>query len=128
MCSSDLEVSQGMLVDILNSHFQNQHQVLVTSDIPITEANGFIHRLASRLNGGVTTLIENPNFESRFRILENKAIGRSISEQVLQFIAEKDELDIRQMEGFLSSLIAHSELIQKGIDLDVAMGTFALFK
>lgn len=83
------DVSQELLVDLINHYLLNQHRVAVASNIAITEINGFSPRLTSRLNGGVTALIGKPDFESRLRIIENKAIGKKCPEQILQFIAEK---------------------------------------
>jgi chromosomal replication initiator protein len=118
----DKEVSQDLFSDLINHYSQYKKRVEVASSIAITQSNGFCPRLTSRMNGGIMAFIEKPNFESRLRIIEKMAIIEKCPEQILQFIAEKNELDIRQMQGFLLTLISRSEILKKEIDLDYGIG------
>lgn len=120
--------SQKILESILDYHIYMNNRILITSNIEITESNGFNVRLVSIINKGVTALLENPGFDDRMNILNLKTIDNRISYDILKFIASKSELNIGEMEGLLTTIIAKSFFLKKDIDLQMAADTFCVFK
>ncbi|MPN29770.1 Chromosomal replication initiator protein DnaA [bioreactor metagenome] len=79
-------------------------------------------RLRSRFEGGLITDIQQPDLETRIAILRKKAFLENIdiNEEVLAFIAEKVNSNIRQLEGSLTRVIAYSKLTRKNVDITLA--------
>jgi len=86
-------------------------------DIPRLRRN-----LASRLNSGLISTIEPPDYETRLNILKAKAKDQelALSEDVLSFMAQHLTQDVRQLECCLYSLGAQSKLLSRKIDLNMA--------
>jgi chromosomal replication initiator protein len=78
--------------------------------------------LASRLAGGLISTIEPPDFETRLRILEQRAeeYGLAVADAVLEFMATRVKSDVRKLESCLYSLGAKSKLMGRDIDLALA--------
>jgi chromosomal replication initiator protein len=79
-------------------------------------------RLLTRFKWGLSAEIEKPDFELRKEILKNKIYsdGLEIPENVVNFIAQNVTDNIRDLEGVLISLLAHSTLTNMPIDLQLA--------
>jgi chromosomal replication initiator protein len=86
------------------------------------QMEGMEPRLLTRFKWGLSTEIEKPDFELRKEILKNKIYrdGLEIPENVVDFIAENVTDNVRDLEGVLISLLAHSTLSNKPIDLQLA--------
>ena len=82
---------------------------------------GLEQRLLTRFKWGLSAEIEKPDFDLRKSILENKIYrdGLEIPEEVVNFIAEHVTDNVRDLEGVLVSLLAHSTLAD--IQIDVPM-------
>jgi len=83
---------------------------------------GFEERLLTRFKWGLTAELEQPDFELRKAILMNKIFrdGLEISPDVVDFIAENVVENVRDLEGVIVSLLAHSMLTNAPIDLVLA--------
>ena len=101
-------------------------QIVISSDKPPMEMLTLEERLRSRFEGGLITDIQQPDLETRIAILRKKASLENIdiSEDVLAFIAEKVNSNIRQLEGSLTRVIAYSKLTRR--DVDIALADTAL--
>lgn len=119
---SGLEKTQNTFFHIFNHLHQNNKQLILTSDRSPSELQGVEERLLTRFRWGLTTKLDNPDIELRVRILKNKVLndGLSISDEVLHFIAENVTENIRDLEGVIVSLMAHSVIYNKDIDLSLA--------
>jgi chromosomal replication initiator protein len=114
--------TQNTFFHIFNHLHQTGKQLILTSDrAPITMA-GLEQRLLTRFKWGLSAEIEKPDFDLRKAILENKIYrdGLEISTEVVDFIAENVVDNVRDLEGTLVSLLAHSTLTDKPIDVKLA--------
>ncbi|MFR9165145.1 MAG: chromosomal replication initiator protein DnaA [Dysgonomonas sp.] len=117
-----LEKTQNTFFHIFNHLHQNNKQLILTSDKAPADLQGVEERLLTRFRWGLTTKIDNPDLELRYKILENKILhdGLSIPEDVIRFIAENVTDNIRDLEGIIVSLMAHSVIYNKEVDLPLA--------
>jgi chromosomal replication initiator protein len=83
---------------------------------------GLEKRLLTRFKWGLSAEIEKPDFALRKAILENKIYrdGLEIPEEVVNYIAENVVDNVRDLEGTLVSLMAHSTLVDIPIDIKLA--------
>lgn len=92
-------------------HGQNK-QIVLTSDKPPQEIKSLEERLISRFAWGLVVDISAPDLETRIAILRSKADseGYSVSDDVINYIAENVKSNIRELEGSLSRIMAYSKL------------------
>jgi len=98
-------------------------QIVICSDRPPAELRNVVEdRLVSRFAWGLVTDIQPPDIETRIAILQKKARMRScdISEEVINFLAQRIPSNIRELEGALNRVIACSELQGESIGIDNA--------
>ncbi|MFV0365463.1 MAG: chromosomal replication initiator protein DnaA [Mangrovibacterium sp.] len=107
---------------IFNHLHQSGKQLILTSDTSPIDLGGMEERLLSRFKWGLSAEIEAPDFETRMRILKNKAHkdGMTFSDDVLEYIASHITTNVRELEGALVSLLAQATLNKKEITLDLA--------
>ncbi len=97
-------------------------QIILNSDRPPMELSTLEERLRSRFEGGLIADIQPPDLEMRIAILKMKAHQENVdvSEDILMFIAEKVNSNIRQLEGCFNRVLAFSIFSQKPISLEMA--------
>lgn len=107
---------------IFNHLHQSGKQLILTSDKSPIELGGMEERLLSRFKWGLSAEIDMPDFNTRMRILKQKAYkdGMAISDEVLEYIASHITNNVRELEGALVSLLAQATLNRKEITLDLA--------
>lgn len=113
------QIELGYTLDAL----ANDHKkIIFTSSILPKDIPNLNNELYSRLGSGLIATLENPDHETRLKILEKKAVeqGLHLSEEITHLLAEKLTGDIRQMESALRCLKAKAELMKAKIDLDLA--------
>lgn len=117
-----IEKTQNTFFHIFNHLHQNNKQLILTSDKAPAELKGVEERLLTRFRWGLTTKIDHPDRELRKSILENKVLqdGLSIPAEVIDFIADHVTDNARDLEGVIVSLMAHSLVYNKEIDLSLA--------
>lgn len=105
-----------------NDLYQNNKQIILTSDRPPKEINPLEERLRTRFEWGLIADIQPPDLETRIAILSKKAEQQNkvYSLELLTFIAQKVDSNIREMEGLLSRVIFYSELIGKEANISIA--------
>ena len=81
-------------------------------------------KLKSRFSYGIISAIEPPNFRTRVRILQRKALlnGLQIPEEIIHYLASELNEDVRQLESGLIGITAKSSLMGIPIDIDLAEG------
>ena len=97
-------------------------QVIFTSDCQPSELPQLEDRLRSRFEGGITTSIVAPDFETRVAILQTKAQrqGMSVPYDVLMLIADRIKSNVRELEGALNNIWLHAQMHAQPLDLSLA--------
>ncbi len=104
-----------------NDLYQNNKQIIIVSDRPPKEIPTLIERLASRFSMGFVQDIQTPDFETRVAILQKKAeIEKlNVSDDVINYIAENFDTNIRELEGILGKVHFYACLHMKEMaDMD----------
>ncbi len=111
---SGREKTQDELFHIFNDLYNNNKQMILSSDRPPKAIADISDRLRSRFEGGMIADISTPDFETRLAILKSKcqAANLDFPEDVLSFVASKIQTNIRELEGALTKLSANSKLRQ----------------
>lgn len=114
--------TQNTFFHIFNHLHLSGKQLILTADRAPAMLAGLEQRLLTRFKWGLSAEIEKPDFQLRKDILKSKIYrdGLDISEAVIDFIAENVVDNVRDLEGVLVSLMAHSTLENTPIDLDLA--------
>ena len=119
---SGKEKTQEIFFHIFNHLQQSGKQIIMTSDCPPRDLHGLTERLISRFKWGLTADLQTPDFETRIAIVERKLQndGISLPKDVVEYIAYNVDTNVRELEGILVSLMAHTSLTQQEINLDLA--------
>ena len=90
--------------------------------MPPRDLKGIEERLLSRFKWGLTADMKVPDFETRIAILESKMAADCIEmpRNVIEYVAHNINTNVRELEGALISLLAHSTLQRRDIDLQLA--------
>ena len=96
-----------------NSLIESGKQIILSADKSPNDLDGIESRLKSRLNSGLVADIMPTDFELRLGILHKKAeqLGIVLPENVAEFLAQKISSNIRELEGSLKRIAAHSLLL-----------------
>lgn len=105
-----------------NTLYNNNKQVVITSDEPPKKLSGFEERLRSRFEWGLITDIQPPDLETRIAILRKKANAENFScpADVLEYIGSKISTNIRELEGALIRVTAYAALNKQEVDVQLA--------
>ena len=104
-----------------NALVDQNKQIVVSSDRSPADLEGIEERLRSRLGWGVVAEIHQTTYELRLGILQAKADdikNCEIEPKVIEFLAHKITSNIRELEGALKRLVAHSQLVGRPITLE----------
>ena len=114
--------TQEVFFHIFNQLNLNRKQIILAADKSPVELEGLTSRLISRFKSGLTVELEKPDYETRLDILNHKIKeeGLTIEKDIVEFIAFQVDTNIRELEGVLISLLAHSTITKKKIDIDLA--------
>ncbi|HBM16180.1 MAG TPA: chromosomal replication initiator protein DnaA [Lentisphaeria bacterium] len=116
------EKLQEEFFNTFNALYNDNKQIVLTSDRSPREINGLEVRLISRFENGLITDIQPPGLEMRVAILRKKQEEQivKLSDDVLYFIANKITSNVRRLEGALIRLTALTSMTGAKIDLNVA--------
>ncbi len=105
-----------------NALFEQQKQIILSSDSAPSEIPKLESRLTSRFQWGLIADIQPPALETRIAILKKKAEIEDVylSDDVVLYIATKVKTNVRELEGALVKLLAYASLGQREIDLELA--------
>jgi chromosomal replication initiator protein len=97
-------------------------QIVVSADKSPSEISGLGDRLRTRLGCGMVADLHATTFELRISILEAKATRAqcAVPGKVMEFLAHKITSNVRELEGALNRLIAHSALFNRPVTMDTA--------
>ena len=110
--------TQNEFFHTFNNIYEAGHQIVITSDRPPMEMSLLDDRLRTRFEGGLMADIQPPDIETRMAIIRNKAsqLGLVLSDEAVEYIAEKITTNIRQLEGVIKRLTAYKEILNSVID------------
>lgn len=105
-----------------NTLYNNNKQVVITSDLPPKQLSGFEDRLRSRFEWGLITDIQPPDLETRIAILRKKAEAEGLvaPPEALEYIASRISTNIRELEGALIRVQALHSLSRQPMDVTLA--------
>ena len=104
--------TQEALFHTFNDLYQNKKQIILSSDRHPKELTFLEERLQSRFSSGLTVDISTPDLETRIAILQKKAFYKNVNLpiEVVYFIAESFDSNIRELEGALQKVIFYCQL------------------
>jgi len=102
-----------------NALYENQKQIIISSDRPPAAIPTLEERLRSRFEGGMIADIGYPDYEMRLAILKTKAQqkGWIVDEKILELIAVKVQKNVRELEGVLNKIVFYQQYKDKNLDL-----------
>lgn len=114
--------TQDVFFHIFNHLHQNHKQVILTSDKAPVDMQDIEQRLLSRFKWGLSAELQTPDYETRISILKNKLYrdGVEMSDEIVEYVAKNIKSNVRELEGAIISLIAHSSFNKKEVTLELA--------
>jgi len=116
------ERTQEEFFHTFNELYENQKQIVLSSDSAPKHTSGLVERLRSRFEWGLMVDIQPPDLETKMAILDRKAEleGVTLPEDVRVHIATKTRSNVRELEGALVKLMAYSSVTGEAITLAMA--------
>ena len=114
------ESTQEEFFHTFNALVDQGRQIVISADKSPSDLEGIQERLVSRLNYGLVADIHATTYELRLGILQSKAqqLNVDIPQRVLEFLAHKITANVRELEGGLNRVVAHSQLVGREITLE----------
>ena len=114
--------SQNAFFNVFNHLHQSGKQLIFTSDRSPAELENFEERLLNRFKWGLSVELSRPDYATRLEMLRSRALreGVTLPEDVLVFLATRITTNFRELEGTLTSLLAHATLAHKEITVELA--------
>ena len=105
-----------------NSLHMKNKQIVLTSDRKPKDLITLEERLRTRFEWGLSIDIVLPDYETRVAILRKKAesLNIDIENEIYEYIAQRINSNVRELEGALSKIIAYAGISHKEIDIDLA--------
>ncbi len=115
------EKTQEEFFHTFNALHQANKQIIISSDKPPKDIPTLEERLRSRFAWGMSIDMQNPDFETRCAIVQSKAeaTGIVLPQDVVEYLANHIQTNIRELEGALNQLIAFCEM--RGLEPDAAI-------
>lgn len=106
---------------IFNHLHQNRKQLIMSCDRHPKDLKDIEERMITRFKWGLVTELEKPDLQLRKDILRDKTSrdGLVVNNEVIDFAAENITGSVRDLEGFIASLMAHSTFYNKEINLEL---------
>ena len=117
---SNKEKTQEELFHLFNTLYDNNKQIIFSSDKHPTYIPDLENRLKSRFGAGMIVDIQTPDYESRLAILKSKAGTSNFSppDETLEYLASIIQGNIRDLEGALNLVICQSQLKNRYLNLN----------
>jgi chromosomal replication initiator protein len=110
-----------------NSLYETNRQIVICSDRPPKAIVSLAERLRSRFEWGLIADIQPPDMETRIAILRAKseAMSRNVPDEVINWLANRVQSNIRELEGSFNRLFAFSQLQGLPLTIDTAKAALA---
>ena len=117
---SGKDKTQEELFHLFNTLYESNKQIIFSSDKHPNFIQGLEDRLQSRFASGMTVQIIEPDYESRVAIIKAKFESTNIivEQEVIDYLAEALEGNIRELEGSLNTVVCQSQLKNKSLSLN----------
>ncbi len=114
------ESTQEEFFHTFNAIIDNNKQMVISCDRSPTDLDNIEDRIKSRLGWGLVADVHSTTYELRIGILESKLekMDIKICKNVVDFLASKITSNVRELEGALNKVIAHSTLVGREITLE----------
>jgi chromosomal replication initiator protein len=114
------DATQEEFFHTFNALIDQGRQIILSADKSPSDLEGVEERLKSRLNCGLVADIHATTYELRLAILETKAERMEIAapRQILEFLAHKITSNVRELEGALNRVVAHTQLVGRDLTLE----------
>ncbi len=124
---SGKDSTQEEFFHTFNALVDNNRQVVISADKSPTNLDGMEERLRSRLGWGLVADIHPTDYELRLGILQSKVerVEAEIPPKVMEFLSHKISSNVRELEGALNRVVAHSTLVGRSITLEMVQEVLA---
>lgn len=118
ICGKDS--TQEEFFHTFNALVDNNRQIVISCDRSPSDLEGIEERIRSRLGWGLVIDVHSTTYELRLGILESKVeqLECHVPKIVLEFLASKITSNVRELEGALNKVVAHSTFVKKEINLE----------
>jgi chromosomal replication initiator protein len=109
---SSTEKSQEEMFHLFNTFKDTDRQLVFSSDRHVNFIPGIQERLRNRFTSGMIVDISEPDHESRMAILKAKCLANnlSLSEEIMQFLTDSINPNIRELEGAINTIVCQTQL------------------
>ena len=116
---SGKDKTQEELFHLFNTLYESNKQIIFSSDKHPNFIQGLEERLQSRFASGMTVQIVEPDYESRVAIIKAKFESTNciIEPEIISYLAESLEGNIRELEGSLNTVVCQSQLKNRSLTL-----------
>lgn len=113
--------TQDEFFHTFNALYNSHRQVVISSDCAPFEIPTLEERLVSRFKWGLVTQLEFPCYETRYAIVQRKAKTRNVEipDEVVRYIAETIDTNVRELEGAVIKLLGVATLTGRAISIEV---------
>ena len=114
------EATEEEFFHTFNALYENNKQIIISSDRPPKFIPTLEERLRSRFEGGMIADIGYPDYELRLAILQTKLQERGVTlpDPILEFVANKIQKNLRELEGVLNRILFYQQA-----KLDISLKT-----
>lgn len=114
------ETLQRVFFSVYNAVLKAGNWLVITSDVPPTRLAGVEERLISRLGGGAIVNLQIGEREERQELVRYFAQGRTLSDEVVEFLADNVTDTIRHVKGTVKNLLALADWTDSEVTLEMA--------
>jgi len=117
------ESTQEEFFHTFNALYMAGKQIVITSDRPPKDFENLEERVTSRFSSGIVADIQTPDIDMRSAILRAKRDEdkEEISNEVIDFIAEKVDSNVRELEGAYLQAVTYAKALGSELTIDVAL-------
>jgi chromosomal replication initiator protein len=114
-----MEKTQEELFHLFNTLYENNKQIIFSSDKHPNYIPGLEDRLKSRFSAGMIVDINEPEFESRVAILRSKLKENNVFllDEIVEYIGSSIQGNIRELEGSLNAVICQAQVKNRNLTL-----------
>ena len=116
------DTTQEEFFHTFNALVDQNRQIVISADKSPSDIEGLEERMRSRLGWGLVADIHPTTYELRLGILQAKAeqMGLELPPKIMEFLAHKITSNVRELEGALNRIGAHTQLVRRDLTLEAA--------